>query len=249
MSGAALFKKIQTKDVCPLPIGIEVEGGVIEVVIPKNSQIPISQAIRLQTMAKDCRKFELFVYEGEFAVAKKNRRIWSDPFVIEPLHTGTAGEVFIDVTLALDRSGLLAVEAYVVGHPELMVKASALASSGRGDDISGLQIQTEEVRDRDEKEAQALARRSQLKSLCSNMKEFADEFRSRPRYRGWQKQRPTAELFAEIQRCETMTEAPTDQTFGHLRELCRRAFAYFAILRPVPFPAYLGMDADQMADP
>jgi molecular chaperone DnaK (HSP70) len=169
--------------------------------------------------------------------------------VIKELPPRDAGRVLVDVTLELDRSGPLSVEAHVVDHPELKLKASASAPSGTGADVSLLQIQTREVRELDEREAQTLALLSQLKSLCDNMKKFADQYRGSRRYPAWKQQPLTKRLFARIEQCEKMTETPTRETFRYLRESCRRAFDYFATMRPVEFPVSLGMDGDETVDP
>ncbi|MEZ4805094.1 MAG: Fe-S protein assembly chaperone HscA [Bacteroidia bacterium] len=102
-------KDILLLDVTPLSLGIETMGGLMDVIIPRNSKIP-SAAGRQYTTSKDGQsKLKITVYQGERELVGDNRKLGE--FVLENIPAMPAGLPKIDIRFLLDADGILKVEA------------------------------------------------------------------------------------------------------------------------------------------
>jgi len=106
-----VFRDVLMLDVIPLPIGIETADGTMEVLLPKNSRIPVSLTKYFKTFEDGQRGLTVEVYEGESAVAKENDHICYFNFALPRAKIGKAGEFEHPVTLTMNASGVLQVQA------------------------------------------------------------------------------------------------------------------------------------------
>lgn len=106
-----VFRDVLMMDVIPLPIGLETADGRMEVLLPKNSRIPVSLTKYFQTYEDDQRGLTIDVYEGEGAVAKENDHISLFNFALPRDKIGPAGEFRHPVTFTMNASGVLQVQA------------------------------------------------------------------------------------------------------------------------------------------
>jgi L1 cell adhesion molecule like protein len=95
-------------DVSPYSLGIEVIDKSMSVIIPRNSKIPVVLTKRFHTSKDNQTSVLIEVYEGEEEVAKQNKLLGK--FVIEGLPKKPAGEVEVDVTMEIDKEGILRVK-------------------------------------------------------------------------------------------------------------------------------------------
>lgn len=114
--GAALQAKALTRgsdtlllDVCPLSLGIETMGDLVEVIIPRNTPIPISKTQTFTTSHPGQVALKLHVVQGEKERVSLNRSLAS--FELRGIPPMEAGEARIHVTFTLDVDGLLTVSA------------------------------------------------------------------------------------------------------------------------------------------
>ncbi|ETW04764.1 hypothetical protein H310_03911 [Aphanomyces invadans] len=98
-------------DVIPLSIGIEKADGTMEVLIPKNSRIPIAVTKHFETLDDDQRGITVEVFEGEKPVARDNVFLTYFNFTLPRHKAGKAGEFQHAVTLSMDANGILQVKA------------------------------------------------------------------------------------------------------------------------------------------
>jgi Fe-S protein assembly chaperone HscA len=102
-------KDIYLLDVTPLSLGIETSGGLMDVIIPRNSKIP-SKAGRQYTTSKDGQKnLKIAVYQGERELVEHNRKLGE--FVLNNIPAMPAGLPKIDIQFFIDADGILKVEA------------------------------------------------------------------------------------------------------------------------------------------
>ena len=102
------IQQIILVDVTPLSLGIETFGGLMNVIIPRNSTIPI-KAGELFTNAVDFQdSMSIRVLQGEREMARDN---WLLGEVTIPFEPGLKGSARVGVQFSIDRNGILEVLA------------------------------------------------------------------------------------------------------------------------------------------
>lgn len=96
-------------DVTPLSLGIEVMGGLYDVVIEANSTIPTKKQKTYSTAADNQPSVEIHILQGERKMAKDNRPIGR--FVLDGIPPAPRGVPQIEVTFDIDANGILNVSA------------------------------------------------------------------------------------------------------------------------------------------
>jgi Fe-S protein assembly chaperone HscA len=96
-------------DVTPLSLGIETLGGIVSVLIPRNTTIPTLAKEYFTTSVDGQTTVDLHVLQGERELAKDNRSLARfDLAGVEPM---PAGMPKIEVTFLIDANGILQVQA------------------------------------------------------------------------------------------------------------------------------------------
>ncbi|MBI3995002.1 MAG: molecular chaperone DnaK, partial [Nitrospirae bacterium] len=96
-------------DVTPLSLGIETMGGVMSVLIPRNSTLPTNAKELFTTFADGQRSVDIHVYQGERELVKDNRSLAR--FQLKDLDPLAAGMPRIEVHFTIDANGILHVGA------------------------------------------------------------------------------------------------------------------------------------------
>ena len=110
------IEKINLLDVCPLSLGTNVKGGKMDVIIKKNSKIPIKKKAKYST-AKDYQtKIKNFIYEGEHELTKDN--YFLGDFSISNIQPRKKGESKIEITYYVDGDSILTATAVDLTNPE-----------------------------------------------------------------------------------------------------------------------------------
>jgi molecular chaperone HscA len=96
-------------DVTPLSLGIETMGGLMDVLIPRNSKIP-NKAGRQYTTQKDGQSgMRISVFQGERDLVKDNRKLAE--FNLTGIPGMPAGLPKVEVNFLIDADGILKVSA------------------------------------------------------------------------------------------------------------------------------------------
>jgi molecular chaperone DnaK len=96
-------------DVTPLSLGVETQGGVMDVVIRRNTHVP-SEATQIYTTAFDNQSsVDVKVFQGERPQTKDNRLLGE--FKLDGIPSAPRGTPQIEVTFEIDANGILAVRA------------------------------------------------------------------------------------------------------------------------------------------
>lgn len=96
-------------DVTPLSLGIELEGKVFSVLIPRNASIPCKKSHTYTTTEDYQESIEICVYEGERPCVDGNRKLGE--FSVHNIERAKREEPQIEVTFELDANGILHVSA------------------------------------------------------------------------------------------------------------------------------------------
>ncbi len=121
------MKDILLLDVIPLSLGIETQGGVMTVLIARNTTIPTHWAEVFSTTADDQTSVEIHVLQGERKMAADNRTL--SRFHLEGLAAAPRGAARIEVTFEIDANGILNVSAMDL-ETEQEQKFTITASTG-----------------------------------------------------------------------------------------------------------------------
>ena len=102
-------KDILLLDITPLSLGIETMGGLMDVLIPRNSKIP-NKVARQYTTHKDGQSgMKISVYQGERDMVKDNRKLAE--FNLTGIPGMPAGLPKVEVSFLINADGILVVKA------------------------------------------------------------------------------------------------------------------------------------------
>src|SRR5204862_4884057 len=102
-------KDILVLDATPLSLGVETLGGVMTVLIPRNTTIPTSKKETFSTASDNQNAVTINVLQGEREVAKDNRLLGT--FYREGSAPAPRGMPQIEVSFNVDVNGILSVAA------------------------------------------------------------------------------------------------------------------------------------------
>jgi molecular chaperone DnaK len=102
-------KDILLLDVTPLSLGVETLGGVMTVLIPRNTTIPTRKSEVFSTAADNQPSVEIHVLQGERKMASDNRTLGK--FHLMGIPPSPRGLPQIEVTFDIDANGILNVSA------------------------------------------------------------------------------------------------------------------------------------------
>ena len=106
LSGAV--RDVVLLDVTPLSLGIETFGGLMNVIIPRNSTIPIKAGEMFTTAVNNQRSMSIRVLQGEREMARDNWPLGQFELEFEPAAKGVAR---VGVQFEIDANGILHVLA------------------------------------------------------------------------------------------------------------------------------------------
>ncbi len=164
-------------DVTPLTLGIETLGGVMTVLIPRNTTIPTSKTQIFSTAADNQPSVEIHVLQGERPMASGNRTLGR--FMLDGILPAPRGLPQVEVTFDIDANGILNVSARDKGTGKEQ-KITITASSGLSkEEVEKMRREAEQHAAEDNMRKEEIDQRNSADSLAytaeKTLKEHGDK--------------------------------------------------------------------------
>lgn len=105
-------ESISLLDIIPLSLGVETFGSIMNVIIPKNTIIPISKKKRYSTDQDYVDSVKIKVYEGERKITTNN--FFVGEFILDGIELQPRGLPVIDVIFSVDANSIITVTAHEI---------------------------------------------------------------------------------------------------------------------------------------
>lgn len=102
-------KEFLLLDITPLSLGIETRGGLMDILVPRNSKIPAKASRQYTTQVNGQSGIKVSVYQGERDIVKDNRRLAE--FNLTGIPAMPAGLPKVEISFLINADGILIVKA------------------------------------------------------------------------------------------------------------------------------------------
>ena len=170
-------KDLLLLDVTPLSLGIETLGGVMTVLIQRNTTIPTRKSETFSTAADNQTAVDVQVYQGERPMAKDNRMLGN--FRLDGIPPAPRGVPQVEVTFDIDANGILNVTAKdkATGKEQHITITSSSGLSKDEVDKLVKEAQANEADDAQRREV--IEARNQLDNLVYQVEKLLSESRDK----------------------------------------------------------------------
>jgi len=170
-------KDILLLDVTPLSLGVETLGGVMTVLISRNTTIPTRKSETFSTAADNQTSVEIHVLQGERPLARDNRTLGK--FHLVGIPPAPRGLPQIEVTFDIDANGILNVSAKdMATHKEQ--KITITASTGlTKEEAERMRTEAESHAEEDRKRLSEIEARNQLDNRVYQVEKLIRENREK----------------------------------------------------------------------
>ena len=166
-------KDLVLLDVTPLSLGVETLGGVMTVMIARNTTIPTQKKEVFSTATDSQPSVEVHVLQGERTEARYNRTLGR--FHLEGIMPAPRGVPKIEVTFDIDANGIVSVGAKDKGTGKAQ-NITIQASGGLSDDeIEKMVRDAEANAEGDKKRKELVETKNQAESLIHSTKKSLEE--------------------------------------------------------------------------
>jgi len=164
-------------DVTPLSLGIETMGGVMTVLIPRNTTIPTSKSQIFSTAADNQPAVDVHVLQGERQMAADNKTLGN--FQLGNIAPAPRGVPQIEVTFDIDANGIVNVKAKDLGTGKEAKITITSNTNLTDEEIDKMVKEAEENKEKDKERKEKADTKNEIEQLTyateKAIKDLADK--------------------------------------------------------------------------
>ena len=168
-------------DVTPLSLGLETLGGVMTVLIPRNTTIPTSKKQVFSTAADNQPAVDIHVLQGERSMAIDNKTLGR--FQLSGIPAAPRGVPQIEVTFDIDANGIVNVKAKDLGTNKEQAITITSNTNLSDEEIEKMRKEAEEHAEEDKKKKEEADLRNEAEQMVfqteKSIKDLGDKIDSK----------------------------------------------------------------------
>ncbi len=159
------LRDLLLNDVTPLSLGLETIGGLMKVLIPRNTPIPVRQSDVFSTSEANQSSVEIHVWQGERQMASDNKSLGR--FRLSGIPPAPRGVPQVQVAFDIDANGLLQVSATDRTTGRKQSVSIQGGSNLNEEDVTALLAEAEARADEDRRKRNQIERRNRAQTLLA----------------------------------------------------------------------------------